>query len=70
MHSRQPMAFHRIDLNIHDKEHIDGLVQDCSNSIAIALELPQSCAKPSIHITAAVESYYNATKYNTMLPIT
>ena len=28
--------------------HIDGLVQDCSNSIANALELQQSCTKPSI----------------------
>ena len=28
--------------------HIDGLVQDCSISIANALELLQSCAKPSI----------------------
>ena len=28
--------------------HIDGLVQDCGNSIANALELPQSCAKPSM----------------------
>ena len=28
--------------------YIDGLVQDCSNSIANALELLQSCAKPSI----------------------
>ena len=27
--------------------HIDGLVQDCSISIANALELLQSCAKPS-----------------------
>ena len=27
---------------------IDGLVQDCSNSIAKALELLQSCTKPSI----------------------
>ena len=27
---------------------IDGLVQDCSNSIANALELLQSCSKPSI----------------------
>ena len=27
--------------------HIDGLAQDCSNSSAIALELLQSCAKPS-----------------------
>ena len=28
--------------------HIDGLVQDCSNSIANAMELLQSCTKPSI----------------------
>ena len=28
--------------------HIDGLVQDRSNSIANALELLQSCTKPSI----------------------
>ena len=27
--------------------HIDGFVQDCSNSIANALELLQSCTKPS-----------------------
>ena len=27
--------------------YIDGLVQDCSNSIANALETPQSCSKPS-----------------------
>ena len=31
----------------HQGRHIDGLVQDCSNSIANALELLQSCAKPS-----------------------
>ena len=28
--------------------HLDGLVQDCSNSIYNALELLQSCTKPSI----------------------
>ena len=28
--------------------HIDSLVQDCSNSIANALELLQSCTKPLI----------------------
>ena len=28
------------------KYHIDGLVQDCSNSIANALELLQFCTKP------------------------
>ena len=30
--------------------HIDGLVQDCSNSSAFALELLQSCTKPLIYI--------------------
>ena len=30
------------------QEYIDDLVQDCSNSIANALELLQSCTKPSI----------------------
>ena len=29
--------------------HIDGLVQDCSNSIANALELRLSCTNPSIY---------------------
>ena len=29
--------------------HIDGLAQDCSNSSALAMELLQSCAKPSIY---------------------
>ena len=31
------------------KNHIYGLVQDCSNSSALAMELLQSCTKPSIH---------------------
>ena len=31
------------------KNHIDGLVQDCSNSIAFAMELLQSCNKPLIY---------------------
>ena len=29
-------------------EYFDGLVQDCSNSSALAMELLQSCTKPSI----------------------
>ena len=32
-------------------KHIDCLVQDCSNSIADALELLQSCTKPLIYCT-------------------
>ena len=31
------------------KYHFDGLVQDCSNSIANALELLQSCTEPSVY---------------------
>ena len=31
--------------------YIDGLVQDCSNSIANALELLESCTKPSIYLS-------------------
>ena len=30
-------------------EYIDGLVQDCSNSSALAMELLQSCTKPLIY---------------------
>ena len=29
--------------------HVDGSVQDCSNSSALAMELLQSCTKPSMH---------------------
>ena len=39
---------------LHGNEHthqwyIDGLVQDCGNSSALAMELLQSCIKPSIY---------------------
>ena len=30
-------------------EHSDGLVQDCCNSSALAMELLQSCTMPSIY---------------------
>ena len=32
----------------HCIAYIDGLVQDCSNSSVLAMELLQSCTKPSI----------------------
>ena len=32
--------------------HVDGLVQNCYNSSTLAMELLQSCIKPSIYITA------------------
>ena len=31
------------------QEHIGGLVQDCGNSTALAMELLQSCTKPQIY---------------------
>ena len=37
------------DENFVKWQHFDGLVQDCSKSIARALELLQSCTKPSIY---------------------
>ena len=37
-------------INLFD-QHFDGLVQDCSNSSALAMELLQSCTKPSILLT-------------------
>ena len=39
---------------------IDGLVQDCSNSSVLAMELLQSCTKPSIcsllHVDGSVQN--------------
>ena len=32
-------------------KHYDGLVQDCSNSSALAMELLQSCTEPSISVS-------------------
>ena len=37
-----------INVCLNLDNNIEGLVQDCSNSIANALELLQSCTKPSI----------------------
>ena len=38
----------------HAFAHIDGLVQDCSNPSALAMELLQFCAKPSICLSTIV----------------
>ena len=35
-------------LHLNEGHHIDGLVRDCSNSSAIAMELLQSSPNPSI----------------------
>ena len=37
-----------LDMCTNRVNHFDGLVQDCSNSSALAMELLQSCTKPSI----------------------
>ena len=44
-------------LNKKYNEDIDGLVQDYSNCIANALELIQSCTKPSISTGTSVKTY-------------
>ena len=44
----KPLSF--LKTNNQIQMYIDGLVQDCSYSIANALELQQSCTKSSIHI--------------------
>ena len=42
--------------------YIHGLVQNCGNSIADAMELPQSYTKPFIYITQIdVAVYHNLT---------
>ena len=46
-------AFQKTHYRAHD--YIDGLVQDCSNAIANALELPQSCSKPPIYMNCTTQ---------------
>ena len=43
---------------------IDGLVQDCSNSIANAMELLQSCTNPSISIYVLIDIKHQAGYHN------
>ena len=46
--------------------HFHGLVQDCSNSSALAMELLQSCTKPSIcSSSSSLESWVCLAKYVT-----
>ena len=39
------------------RRQINGLLQDCSNSSALAMELLQSCAKPSIYGASSYNHY-------------
>ena len=50
-------------VQIWTNNHIDGLVQDCSNSIANAQELLQSCTKPPIY-----SLFVNGTRINRWIP--
>ena len=53
---------------IRQVTNIDGLVQDCSNSIANALELLQSCTKPSNYIFYVFSEKYSITDMS-ILPL-
>ena len=48
--------------------YIDGLVQDCSNSSALAMELLQSCAKPSIYACTDFWIVYDFTETEYFFP--
>ena len=59
-----------MNMSYQEPEHldlyIDGLAQDCSNSIANALELLQSCTKPSTWYwlnTKQASNFINACMY-------
>ena len=49
----------------HSSHHINGLVQDCSNSSALAMELLQSWTKPSIcpYMSASASRYRDVYNY-------
>ena len=49
----------RVTYQLH---HVNGLVQDCSNSITNALELLKFCAKPSMCVCNWCQ-WYSPTKY-------
>ena len=36
----------QLRIYVNDKDYVGGLVQDCSDSSALAMELLQSCIKP------------------------
>ena len=49
----------RLQMSVHVNKsilHIDGFAQDCSNSIANALELLQSCTKPTIWVHGMIKT--------------
>ena len=54
-HTDNDMFIREVKLSIR---HFDGLVQDYSNSSALAMELLQSCTKPSIWCIVLLFPYY------------
>ena len=42
------VCFAMMYVSLVSLQYIDGLAQDCSNSSGLAMELLQSCTKPSI----------------------
>ena len=42
------LGCHRENITLNKHPYMDALVQDCSNSSALAMELLQSCTKPSL----------------------
>ena len=51
-HSENMIKIKWYKIRLIFNEHIDGLMQDCSNSIANTLELLQSCTKLSVWVIA------------------
>ena len=49
--------------------YIDGLVRDCSISIANALEILQSCTGPSIYCPMSLRNDYIEKLFNHMIEI-
>ena len=47
-------------MNIYPTAHIDGLAQDCIVFSAVAMELLQSCTKPSIYFNSFPVSNVNS----------
>ena len=46
MHRNKPNITYLLTPWVMHRVHINGLVQNCSNSSALAMELLQSCTKP------------------------
>ena len=63
---RQPywMVSLSLVISYHD---VDGLVQDCSNSIANALDLLQSCTKPLIWSSSAMINFLQNTRNRSLI---